>query len=246
MLKRSPIPLYYQIKTRLLEAIEGGQYRVGEQIPSERELTARYGVSRMTARQALVELESQGYLQRVQGKGTFVSIPKLDQPLLALTSFTEDMRRRGMEPGSQLIAADEIAAGKRVGQALGLGDTEVVFRVERLRLANGQPMAVETAHVPAVLCPGLLQTDFSAQSLYAVLRERYGHQPVKARQSLEAVPVGSREAKLLGLWEGAPVLLMERVARDAAGVPIEYVRSLYRGDRYRFTTELVRHDRDEG
>lgn len=240
--KHVPIPLYYQIKTRLLEAIENGQLKPGDRVPSERELTERFSVSRMTARQALTELESQGYLFRVQGKGTFVATPKLEQPLAGLTSFTEDMRRRGLEPGAEVLAAEEVSAGKKVAKLLGIAETAPIFRLERLRTAGGEPMALETSHVAVALCPGLLESEFRNQSLYRILADRCGIRLVKATQSLEAVPATAYEAEILHVREGTPLLLMERVSQDGAGQPVEFVRSLYRGDRYRFTTELMRRE----
>lgn len=237
--KHVPIPLYYQIKTRLLEAIEGGQLKPGDRIPSERELTQRYGVSRMTARQALTELESQGYLVRVQGKGTFVSTPKFEQPLVALTSFTEDMRRRGLRAGAQVLSASLEAADKRVARALGLVDGAPIYRLERLRLAGGEPMALEVSHLNADLFPGLLEIDLEQQSLYAILQEYYHVQLVRAAQSLEAVPADSQQAEILRVREGTPLMLMERISHDQDDRPVEWVQSLYRGDRYRFVTELL-------
>lgn len=238
MNREAPIPLYYQIRTKLLEAIENGQLKPGDRVPSERELTEAYGVSRMTARQAVAELETLGYLQRVQGKGTFVSSPKLDQPLAGLTSFSEEMRRRGLEPGALVLSAEQVPAGRRVGQVLGRGETAPVFRLERLRLADGQPMAVETAYVPVELCPDMLSRHFEHQSLYKILREQYGIGLVQATQRLEAVAADAYEADLLGVHVGTPLLMLERISRNEAGEPVEFVRSLYRGDRYRFTTEL--------
>ncbi|HLN60177.1 MAG TPA: GntR family transcriptional regulator [Symbiobacteriaceae bacterium] len=240
--KDAPIPLYYQIKTRLLESIETGQLKPGDQVPSERELTTHFSVSRMTARQALTELENQGYLYRLQGKGTFVATPKLDQPLAGLTSFTEDMRRRGLEPGAQVLSAEEVPAGRKAARALGLSETAPVFRLERLRLAGGDPMALEIAHVPAALVPGLAQEGTLERSLYGLLRERYGIRLVRATQSLEAVAANEYEAQVLHVKEGTPLLLLERVSRDEQDRPVEFVRSLYRGDRYRFITELNRRE----
>jgi GntR family transcriptional regulator len=237
--KRGPVPLYFQIKTQLLEAIERGQLKPGDRVPSERELTERYGVSRMTVRQALVELESQGYLHRVQGSGTFVNTPKLEQPLVALTSFTEEMYRRGLAPSSQLLSAQQVVPGRRAGQALAIPETEPVVRLERLRLASGQPMAVEVVHMPATLVPGLLDLDLSS-SLYTILKERYGFTLNRGMQSLEAVAARSSEAKVLGVKEGTPLLMLERVSRDQYGRQVEYTQSCYRGDRYRFTVELIR------
>lgn len=240
--KHVPIPLYYQIRTRLLEAIENGQLRPGDRVPSERELTERFSVSRMTARQALSELENQGYLHRVQGKGTFVATPKLEQPLVGLTSFTEEMRLRGLEPGAEVLAVGEVPAGKKAARALGVSETASVVRLERLRLAGGVPMALETAHIPVHLCPGLANADFHNQSLYRIMQERFGIRLVKAAQSLEAVPANAYESEILRVREGTPLLLLERVARDGDDKPVEFVRSLYRGDRYRFITELIRRE----
>jgi GntR family transcriptional regulator len=240
--KDVPIPLYYQIKARLLDAIENGQLKPGDRVLSERELTTQFGVSRMTARQALTEMESQGFLYRVQGKGTFVATPKLEQPLAGLTSFTEDMRRRGLEPAARVISAEEVVAGRKTARALGIGETASVYRLERLRLAGGEPMALEVSHIPANLVPGLLDREPVEHSLYRVLEERYGLKLVRANQSLEAVAANAYEAEVLHVREGTPLLLLERVSRDAQDRNIEFVRSLYRGDRYRFTTELIRRE----
>lgn len=240
--KDVPIPLYYQIKARLLEAIESGQLKPGDRVLSERELTTQFGVSRMTARQALTEMESQGFLYRVQGKGTFVATPKLEQPLAGLTSFTEDMRRRGLEPAARVISAEEVVAGRKVARALGIGETASVYRLERLRLAGGEPMALEVSHIPSNLVPGLLDHEPVEHSLYRVLEERYGLKLIRANQSLEAVAANPYEAEVLHVREGTPLLLLERVSRDAQDRNIEFVRSLYRGDRYRFTTELIRRE----
>lgn len=240
--KDVPIPLYYQIKARLLEAIENGQLKPGDRVLSERELTTQFGVSRMTARQALTEMESQGFLYRIQGKGTFVATPKLEQPLAGLTSFTEDMRRRGLEPAARVISAEEVVAGRKVARALGIGETASVYRLERLRLAGGEPMALEVSHIPANLVHGLLDREPVEHSLYRVLEERYDLKLIRANQSLEAVAANAYEAEVLHVREGTPLLLLERVSRDAQDRNIEFVRSLYRGDRYRFTTELIRRE----
>lgn len=237
--KETAQPLYFKIKSKLLEAIASGQLQPGDRVSSERELTDQFGVSRMTARQALVELELQGYLQRVQGKGTFVNTPKLEQPLLSLTSFTEDMLRRGMIPGSQLLVAEETPAGRRASQMLNIRETDPVVRLERLRLAGGDPMALEIVHLPAALVPGLLQSNLTG-SVYRLLAESYGINLARASQSLEAVAARAYEEKILGVKEGTPLLMMERVAYDELGRTVEYTKSLYRGDRYRFTTELSR------
>lgn len=243
--KDVPIPLYYQIKARLLESIESGQLKPGDRVMSERELTTQFGVSRMTARQALTELENQGYLYRMQGKGTFVASPKVEQPLAGLTSFTEEMRRRGLEPGARVLSAEEVPAGRRVARALGIGETAAVFRLERLRLAGGAPMGLEVSHLPVALVPGIAERTSGDLSLYRLLAEVYGIRPVRGAQTIEAVAANSYEAEILRVKEGTPLLMLERISRDAQDRPVEYVYSLYRGDRYRFTTELIRREEEE-
>ncbi len=233
------MPLYYMIKSRLLEAIESGQLKPGDRVPSERELTSQFAVSRMTARQALTELESQGYLYRIQGKGTFVSTPKLEQPLLQLTSFTEDMRRRGLEPGARVLSAGAVEAGRKVARALGIAENALVIHFKRLRLAAGVPMALENSHVAVERFPGLMGSDLTNRSLYQLFEE-YGIRLSRATQSMEAVAANAYEAEILNVREGAPLLMLERVSLDQNDQPVEYVKSLYRGDRYRFTTELHR------
>lgn len=232
--------MYYQIRTHLLEMIESGQLKTGDRVPSERELTEQFGVSRMTARQALKELEALGYLSRQQGKGTFVTTPKLVQPLAGLTSFTEEMRQRGLVPGAVVLAVEEVLAGWRVAEALGISQTAPVLRLQRLRLADGLPLALEISHIPSALCPGLGQADFENQSLYKMLADRYGIRLIRAAQSLEAVAASPYEAAMLQVKEGTPLLLIERVSQNSKERPVEFVRSLYRGDRYRFTAELIR------
>jgi GntR family transcriptional regulator len=234
------MPMYYQIRTHLLEAIENGTLKTGGRVPSERELTEQFSVSRMTVRQALSELESQGYLIRIQGKGTFVGSPKFEQPLTTLTSFTEEMRQRGLEPGATVLSSDELIAGAKLAGTLQILPTDSVYRFQRLRLANGEPMALENVHLSSQLCPGLIDIPLQNQSLYQVLAERYAIHLGLATQSLEAVAAGPYEAALLQVREGTPLLSIERLSRDQNDRPVEYVRSLYRGDRYRFTAELSR------
>ncbi len=241
-IQQTPAPLYSQIMTHLLRAMEEGRLKPGDRVPSERELSQQFGVSRMTARQALVELQRQGCLLRVQGKGTFVAGPKLEQSLATLTSFTEDMRRLGLAPGARVLAAREVPAGIRVANALGIAATEPVFLVERLRLVAGEPVAMEWTHVPVALCPGLADAVQDGVSLYEVLDRRYGLRLLKASQTLECILASPVEAELLGVPESTLLMMMERVARDQQGRAVEYTRSLYRGDRFCFTMELVRQD----
>ncbi len=231
-------PLYIQLKQVLRTRIENGHWAPHDRLPSERELAEQYSISRMTVRQALLEMTQEGLIYARVGKGTFVSEPKIDQQLLELTSFSEDMRRRGLHPFGQVLEARLGPASPKVAQALQiLPDTEVII-LTRIRLANGEPLALETAYLPHHLCPNILQHDFAVESLYDVLRNSYGYQLVQARQTIEATLAGQRELELLELAPPAPMLAMERVTFTDQGFPIEYVRSAYRGDRYKFRALL--------
>lgn len=236
---QSPDPLYIQVKEALLAEIRSGQRRPHDRLPSERELSARFDVSRMTVRQALLDLTREGVIYTRVGKGTFVAAPKIDQQLRALTSFSQDVRSRGGQPASRVLEARETAASQEVAAALRLAGGEPVWMLSRLRLADGMPLAIETANLPVARCPDLLRHDFSVESLYQVLRHDYGIEPTQAEQVIEAGLATPREAELLELTPPAAVLRMERLTFDSAGQPIEYVLSTYRSDRYKFRSALT-------
>lgn len=224
----SPIPKYVQLRTILLELIEG-ELGPDDAIPSERELSDRFGVSRMTVRETVDRLVAEGRLYRVPAKGTFVARPKLDMPL-QLSSFSEDMRARGLRPGARELARRTEPAREHVRAALDLreGDVHVI---ERLRLADGTPMAIERTHVTAALTPGLADVPLEDTSLYAVLDERYGIRLDNGEQTIEAALADEDVAARLGIAPGAPVLWIRRRALQGAR-PVEYTESVYRGDRY--------------
>src|SRR5437588_4732271 len=171
-----------QIRQRVAGLIS--ELGVGAAIPSERRLSTDFGVSRLTVRAALDELVREGYLVRRHGAGTFVSQPKIAQQL-TLTSFSDDMRRRGMVPGSRTVDLQEIHAGAELGRALNVSPDEYVLRVRRLRLADGEPMAIETLHVPASVAPGLTPAMLENASFYELLERRYGILVASGVQSIE-------------------------------------------------------------
>ncbi len=238
--RQSPIPMYYQIMNQLREKISAGEYTVDSALPPERELVESYQVSRMTIRQAISELVNEGILVRRRGIGTFVAPPKLEQPLNSLTSFTEDMAQRGMKAGSRIVSFKEIVPDPAIRKTLGLSAEDKVFECVRLRLADEEPMALETTSLVASLCPGLQAEVLENQSLYKVLTERWGIQLDYATQSLEPILAPPYEAALLHVAPGSPLLLIHRVTYDQNGWAFEHVKSLYRGDRYKFVTELHR------
>jgi GntR family transcriptional regulator len=229
-------PKYELVRSQLLELIEGAE--VGTAIAPERQLAAELGVSRMTLRRVIGDLVVEGRLTRRQGSGTFVAKPKIAQPL-TMTSFSEDMRLRGLTPGARTLSLETMDAGARVGRWLEISPRDTILRARRLRLADGEPMAVETLHVPAAIVPGLSAADLEASSFYDLLGSRYGIALGVGLQTTEPTVLSDEEAAVLEVPVHSPAFLFERVTRDEAGRPVEYVRSLYRGDRYRLVTELL-------
>jgi len=223
-------------RQQVLELIE--PLGVGTAIPSERQLSADLGVSRLTLRAALDDLAREGYLVRRRGSGTYVQQPKISQEL-TITSFSEDMRRRGMVPGSRTLSMATSSAGARLGRFLNVSPSEQIVVVKRLRLADGETMAIETLHIPATLVPGLTPKAL-AGSFYELLQERYGVVVAGGTQAIEPTVTNEEESAALGVPLHSPAFLFERTSRDEAGRTIEFVQSVYRGDRYRIVTELSR------
>lgn len=210
---------------------------VGDAIPPERMLASELGIARMTLRRAIGDLVRDGMLRRRQGAGTFVAEPKIAQAL-TMTSFTDDMRRRGYRASSRTLSMDRLLAGARLGRELSISPSEDVIRFNRLRLADDEPMSIEELHVPAALVPGLTADDLTNASFYRLLDERYGIKVTSGTQTIEPTVTGDEESHLLGLPLHTPAFLFERKSKDAEDRTVEYVRSVYRGDRYRLTTEL--------
>src|SRR5882757_2467869 len=199
-------------------------------LPTERELAARYEVSRATVRQALSGLEESGVVYRVQGAGTFVADRTVSKSL-SLTSFSEDMTARGLRPGSRLVVADEIPATAPVAETLRIDVGEPVVRVVRVRLANDAPMCLETVYLVSGRVPGLLGHDLTG-SLYELLAERHDIALIRADQVVKAVCVDGADAALLGVAPGSPALQVNRIGLDQRDRPVERTTSLYRADQY--------------
>ncbi len=239
-LKRNdPLPLYVQLKQALREDILAQRLHPQRPFPSERVLCARFHVSRMTVRQALVDLTREGLIYRRVGKGTFVSAPKIDQQLKTLTGFSQEMQLRGSKPASRVLEAKILPASQQVAEALHLSLGIEIVLLSRLRFADGIPLAVETVHLPHPFCPNLLRHDFAVESLYDVLEREYGYRLTRAEQTLEAALAGPREIGLLELVPPAAVLIMKRSTFTEQGVLIEYASSIYRGDRFKFHSALA-------
>ncbi|MEU9830460.1 GntR family transcriptional regulator [Streptosporangium sp. NPDC048047] len=232
----SPVPKYFQLREILLDMIESDELVIGTAIPSERELCQRFGLSRMTVRQAVDHLVSEGRLQRVPGKGTFVARPKIEMAL-RLTSFSDEMRSRGMEPGSRDLDRRVVRASAHLARELGIRPGEEVHFIERLRTADAEPMCIERAHIPVSLAPDLGDHDLSGRSLYALLETRYGLVLDAGELTIDGGIADPGDADLLKLPRGGAVLLLQRRS-FAGGVCAELGVSTYRADRYQLRTVL--------
>ncbi len=225
--RHSVVPLYYQIQQRLLEQIRSGALKAGEPVPSEQEIAARLGVSRMTARQAVKSLCHLGVAYSQRGKGTFVSGTKLEKNFRQVLSFSEEMEARGAQPRSRLLACGRVAADSETAYALRLPAGKEVVRLRRVRIADASPVCVECTYLPARLCPDLAETFEPKASLYKTLSNG------------EAV-------KLLRIAKGSPVFLITRTSYVQDGQPVEFVKSTYRGDRFKIVNRLTRQDQEGG
>jgi GntR family transcriptional regulator len=229
-----------QTRDQVFDLIE--QIGVGQAIPSERQLSQAFGVSRLTVRAAIDELAREGYLVRRRGSGTYVSEPKIAQEL-TMSSFSEEMRRRGLRPGSRTLSLEVTHAGAYLGRCLHVSPSERIVVAKRLRLADEETMAIETLHVPEPLVPGLSAEDFDRTSFYDLLTDRYGIVIVGGIQTIEPTVTNEEESAILGVPLHSPAFQFERTTRSESGEIVEFVRSIYRGDRYRLVTELNRRDR---
>jgi GntR family transcriptional regulator len=224
-----------ETRERVLELIE--PLSVGDAIPAERQLGIDLGVSRLTVRAALDELVREGYLVRRRGAGTFVAEPKVAKGI-DITSFSDDMRARGLTPESRTLDLHVEMAGARLGRILHVSPSEQILSVKRLRLADGDPMAIELLHTRASLVPGLTGRDLEENSFYELLASRYGISIVGGTQTVEPTVTNEEESASLGVPLHSPALLFERLTRSSTGDLVEFTSSTYRGDRYRIVTEI--------
>lgn len=228
---------YALARQRILEMIR--TMSSGERIPPERALSARFEIARETLRRSLDDLAKDGFLERRLGAGTFVSRPKITKQFRVI-SFTEDMRQRGLEPSSRVVSSAVSPAGARLAKYLRISPAEEVMTVRRLRLADGLPMAIEALSVPRDLVPGLRGEELRNKSFYETLEMRYGTTVMATHQIIEATVTDEEESALLEVPHLSPALLFERTSSSADDRVIEYVRTVYRGDRYKFEVESIR------
>lgn len=244
--RNSYIPFYVQVQDALKEYITHDDVHPGDQLPSEPELCRLFDVSRTVVRQALRGLEYEGLIVRQKGKGTFVAQPKIGESLFQeLTGFYQDMSRRGHPPVSKVLKQQVIPASAKIATFLQLGPETPVIRIDRLRYVDEEPIVFVTTYLPHALCPRLVETDLTHQSLYEFLEREYSIVIARGRRILEAVVASEHEANLLEIPEGSPLISLDSVSYLEDGTPIEYYHALHRGDRSMFEVELIR-TRDSG
>jgi GntR family transcriptional regulator len=238
--KALPVPLYHQLQAVLKAEIESRKWHPDEQLPNEAKLAERFGVSKITVRQALQELVDLGYIRREHGRGTFVERRKFDEGPRELTSFTEEMRRHDLVAKSRILSQTIVEAEAKVADALRIPVKSPVFVLRRVRLAGGEPMSVQTAHIPGALVPGLEIAE--QDSLYELLQTRFHLYAARARETYFAALAQSQAAELLGVAVGSPVFAVERVTMLPNEKPFEFVQSIVRGDLYKIVLDLVKQE----
>jgi GntR family transcriptional regulator len=232
------LPVYISISDDIKKKIIDGEYTPGTAIPSERKLCEEYNVSRMTIRQAVNTLVNEGYIYRIKGSGTFISEKKIEKNKQGLTSFTEDMIQRGMTPGSEIISFEKMFPSEVIANRLGIETYEGVFKIERVRLADGEPMAYETVYRPVKYSPELTPVQLEG-SIYKTLEEN-GLKVSYAEQSIEAVISIESTSKYLQIPLNSPLLLIKSISHLENNDVIQYTRSYYRADKYKLKQTINR------
>jgi len=226
--RSSKLPLYHQLYQILRDDIVRGEWQPGDMIPPESELIEQYQLSRTTVRQVLDMLTNEGLIYRQQGRGTFIAHPTVEQALVRIISFTEDMRQRGVRPGTEVLSSGLIPAPQDIAEKLEIEPGEELARLERLRLADGEPMSIEESHLVA------------ANPLREALERDYGIRWTHAKQTIRAISASRNLARLLSVPPHSALLYIERVSYSQPNIPVEFLRIYYRGDQYALYSEL--HD----
>lgn len=238
--RESPVPAHYQLKQILLERVRDGDWAPASRIPSEAEIQMAYRVSRTTVRQAVLALVQEGFLRRERGVGTFVRPLKLQEDLSHLKGFTEDMEERGLRAGARVVAVGEVQADQQIRASLELPEGALVCRIERVRLADGQPISHELTYWRSDVGALLLQEDLADAPLYRLVEQKYGFNLSGAHETIEAALPSPAQAEALSIRRDTPVLVIHRVTYDGDGRPIECCHNTYRADRYQYSLYLKR------
>lgn len=235
--KNSSVPIYVQLEDYIKKKITERVYLPGESIPTERELTELFGVSRMTIRQAITNLVHQGVLYKTHGKGAFVSKEVIEKKL-EIESFSQDMEKRGLIPSSRILYFEKITPDSQIREKLQLSENEQVYFLNRLRLANDEPMAIEYSYLPERYFPDLMKYNLMKCSLYTLMKQEYHSDFSYMKQDIKAVTISKKEAELLLDKTKGFGLLSLRTVFNGDDMPIEYARTIYNPDRYTFNLTI--------
>jgi GntR family transcriptional regulator len=245
-LNGGPTPLYHQLKQVLQEDIEQGLYQPGGRLPSEPELVRQYGVSRITVRQALDGLEAEGRVVRRHGKGTYVAEPRIEQPLVRLTDFVEDMQQAGQHPSSRVLALVHEPARPTIAKALNLASGTEVVRLDRLRLADERPIAIDSTWLPLRFGALLSGLDLTRETMYHILETRYAIPILTGTFLICASQATPQRAKQLEVESGSALLLIQRISYTTGNEPVYLQERYYRPDRVHYRVTLERHGSEPG
>ncbi len=233
------LPRYMQVMNYYIPLIKSGKLKEGDKMPTEEEICELFGISRITVRRALEGLQQGGYIYKQQGKGSFVMTKKTGFQLNHLKGFTEEMKALGKEPSSEVLTFEIVSPGEKAAGILGIDINQKIYLLERLRLADGVPIAIERVHLPFYRFP-TLRTENVSESLYEILKYHFGCESYKGIQEIHAGMATEEEARLLQINPGSAVLHINRTTYEQEGTAYEYVESTYRGDQYQFTVTLYK------
>lgn len=235
--KESRIPLYYQLMDIIIAEIETGKLKENDKLPSERELCKKYDISRATVRQAIQELEKENYIYKKHGKGTYVSPLKMKQNLLKFYSFTDEMKKLGKVPTSEVIDFEIIYSNKKISKKMKIETGTMLYKFTRLRLADNTPMMVETSYVPYNRFPGIVKTDLESQAMYDIFTKRFNAVLTEAEEIFQPVLTRKNEAELLNIQVNTPSMMIERFTFERELI-IEYTVCIARGDKFKYRVVL--------
>lgn len=239
--RRNGVPYYYQLKKFIIDEIESGVWKSGENMIPETRICDLFDISRTVVRQTIQELVNEGYLVKEKAKGTYISEPKINENLVqSLMGFYEDMTARGFKVTNDILMQKKLPATDKIAKQLNIEVGEPVIVIRRLRKINGEPIVLDKTHMPYKICPGLLKENLLNKSLYEYIEHEYGLKIDRGRRYIEAAKASEEEAKLLKVKKGLPLLYIESIGYLKDGTPIEYYNALHRGDRIRLVTELKR------
>ncbi len=239
--KRIPIPAYYQLREILRKRIENKEWRPGDRLPSEIELSRVYRINRMTVRQGVLELCREGFLYRERGRGTFLARHKIERNLSDLDSQISYLRAQGLKVSIRVLTFQTIGAALKVAENLGLAPGEQVIQLVRLRSVNNTPLILETSFLPLKICPRLIEADLTDHSLYDILENKYGLNLDWADAKIEAIAADASHSRRLRVKKGTPLLRLEQITYLENERPIQFLEAISRSDQYKY--HLIRRRR---